>query len=261
MKRTVAPTVAHSHARVAARRLAALTALLLLMLLILPTQLFSQTFGRTLRLQSPRMHGADVEHLQERLRELGVRSVGEIDGWYGPKTAGGVEAFRRIFGFGPSGGGIDPAGLVDRDLWDYLFSEAIDPTLAAVLRFAESTDWSAYTREEADLFGYSTEGAHREVYTDGDGGIVRAVIRYFGETGRRDQHFYFYRDDAVAILEIRARYSMPMYFDEFTNDDTRVEYTLVIRENDRVQEAWNGRLVHSEADLDGELAMITHPDG
>lgn len=256
MKRTVPPTVARSGARVVARRLAVLTALFLLLLIILPTQLFSQTFARTLRLQSPRIHGADVELLQERLVDLGISSVGEIDGWYGPKTAGGVEAFRRIFGFGASGVGIQPAGVVDRDLWDYLFSEAIDPTLAAVLRFAESTDWSAYTREEADLFGYSTEGAHREVYTAGDGGIVRAVIRYFGETGRRDQHFYFYRDNAVAMLEIRARYSMPMYFDEFTNDETRVEYSLVLRENDRVHEARNGRLVRSEADLDGELAMI-----
>lgn len=57
---------------------------------------------RTLHVTSPLMSGADVLELQERLNELGY-PVGEVDGAYGPATAGAVRAFQRDQGLAVDG--------------------------------------------------------------------------------------------------------------------------------------------------------------
>src|SRR5262245_44958807 len=60
--------------------------------LALPTRQaeFGPAFSRPLLLQTPRLHGQDVNAAQQRLRELGYAQVGEVDGIYGPNTAAAV---------------------------------------------------------------------------------------------------------------------------------------------------------------------------
>lgn len=73
-------------------------------------------FGRVLQLQTPRMNGADVRAVQNRLIAL-MRPVraGSGDGWYGPVTTSAVKAFQAA-------NGLSVTGRVDQATWDILFS-------------------------------------------------------------------------------------------------------------------------------------------
>ncbi len=58
--------------------------------------------NRELHLTSPMMNGQDVVDVQSKLEALGY-SPGEIDGKYGPATAGAVRAFQRDHKLGQDG--------------------------------------------------------------------------------------------------------------------------------------------------------------
>lgn len=74
------------------------------------------TFTRLLKVQMPRLHGADVLSVQNRLIALS-QSSGEGDGWYGPNTAKSVSEFQ-------SANGLAVTGQVDKVTWQRLFSPA-----------------------------------------------------------------------------------------------------------------------------------------
>lgn len=87
-------------------------------------------FRRTLRLSTPRMNGADVIALQNRLMDVSkvARGAGG-DGWFGPVTEANVIAFQ-------STNGLAPSGVVDRATWAKLFSSTarfFDPKLAKAI--------------------------------------------------------------------------------------------------------------------------------
>ncbi|WP_337871271.1 peptidoglycan-binding protein [Meiothermus sp.] len=79
-------------------------------------------FSRPLQLQNPRLQGAPVRSLQQRLLELGYREVGPADSIFGPKTQAAVVAFQRRL---QSAGGIKVRtdGVVDSITWANLFSD------------------------------------------------------------------------------------------------------------------------------------------
>lgn len=85
-------------------------------------------FTRTLQLTIPRMKGADVRAVQNRLIRLTrPSSGGEGDGWYGPVTAATVRAFQAA-------NALPVTGRVDRTTWATLFSPAARPFPAASVR-------------------------------------------------------------------------------------------------------------------------------
>ena len=58
---------------------------------------------RTLEVTKPRMHGDDVKIVQTKLVELGFTEIGEIDGYYGPKSEGAVKELKSLIGFPVNG--------------------------------------------------------------------------------------------------------------------------------------------------------------
>jgi len=92
--------------------------LFFLLISVLP----AQDFSRVLQLQSRRMNGADVTRLQRRLTTLGLKSVGPVDGWYGPLTEGAVKTVQYFLGFPQD-------GKVTRALWNTIFDPKQDGNL------------------------------------------------------------------------------------------------------------------------------------
>ncbi len=84
-------------------------------------------FGRTLKVQNARLNGPDVLAVQNRLIALmRPQRPGQGDGWYGPITAQTVRVFQAA-------NGLPATGVVDRDTWNRLFSEAAQGFDAPVL--------------------------------------------------------------------------------------------------------------------------------
>lgn len=79
-------------------------------------------FSRPLQLQNPRLQGAPVRSLQQRLLELGYLEVGPADGIFGPKTQAAVVAFQRRLA-NVSGIKVRTDGTVDSVTWANLFSD------------------------------------------------------------------------------------------------------------------------------------------
>ena len=71
---------------------------------------------RTLEVTKPRMHGDDVKKVQTALVELGFTEVGEIDGYYGPKSESAVKELKSLIGFS-----VD--GYVYEYIYDFLESK------------------------------------------------------------------------------------------------------------------------------------------
>ena len=71
---------------------------------------------RPLALEQPRLQGADVKLVQQRLLDLGYAEVGEADGIFGPKTANGVILFQL-------GNNLPQSNVVDEQTWNRLFSD------------------------------------------------------------------------------------------------------------------------------------------
>ena len=61
------------------------------------------TQERILTVTSPRIYGEDVKFIQTKLIEMGFAEIGEIDGYYGPKTEKAVKDFQSIAGFNSNG--------------------------------------------------------------------------------------------------------------------------------------------------------------
>ena len=61
------------------------------------------TQERILTVTSPRIYGDDVKFIQTKLIEMGFAEIGEIDGYYGPKTEKAVKDFQSIAGFNSNG--------------------------------------------------------------------------------------------------------------------------------------------------------------
>ena len=78
----------------------------------------ARAFQRVLRVTSPRLHGADVTALQNRLMDVSKVARGKGgDGWFGPITEANVLAFQ-------SANALKPTGVVDRTTWDRLFASS-----------------------------------------------------------------------------------------------------------------------------------------
>jgi len=92
--------------------------LFLLAISVLP----AQDFTRVLQFQRNRMNGADVTRLQQRLSTMGLKSVGPVDGWYGPLTEGAVKTVQYYLGFPQD-------GKVTRPLWNTIFDSKQDGAL------------------------------------------------------------------------------------------------------------------------------------
>ena len=71
---------------------------------------------RILAIEEPRLQGADVKLVQQRLLDLGYAEVGEADGIFGPKTANGVIMFQL-------GNNLPQSNVVDEQTWNRLFSD------------------------------------------------------------------------------------------------------------------------------------------
>ena len=72
----------------------------------------SKSKNRILSVTSPRMHGDDVVYIQEKLIEMGFTEIGDIDGYYGPKTETAVKEFQGIIG-------LEPSGIVTHKEYDF----------------------------------------------------------------------------------------------------------------------------------------------
>ncbi|EYB68104.1 peptidoglycan binding domain-containing protein [Deinococcus phoenicis] len=85
-------------------------------------------FTRPLALATPRLNGADVRAVQNRLIALTrPGSGGRGDGWYGPVTAATVRAFQAA-------NALPVTGRVDRATWDALFSHSARTFAASAIR-------------------------------------------------------------------------------------------------------------------------------
>jgi peptidoglycan hydrolase-like protein with peptidoglycan-binding domain len=69
---------------------------------------------RSLYVTTPRLNGDDVAAVQQRLVDLGYVEVGEVDGYYGPKTEFAVLRFQKI-------NGLPDSGMVDEQAWKVIF--------------------------------------------------------------------------------------------------------------------------------------------
>jgi len=85
-------------------------------------KLKAPVFSRPLQLQTPRLSGAQVRGLQQRLLELGYRELGEADDFFGPKTQAAVQAFQRRLA-GVAGIKVRTDGVVDGVTWANLFND------------------------------------------------------------------------------------------------------------------------------------------
>jgi hypothetical protein len=72
--------------------------------------------NRLLFLVNPRLEGADVRHLQQRLLDLGYAEVGNADGIFGNLTDNGVRHFQ-------TNNGLNVDGKVGPLTWEALFSQ------------------------------------------------------------------------------------------------------------------------------------------
>ena len=80
-------------------------ACLVLLLSVFSFCIFAEkaTQERILTVTSPRIYGEDVKFIQTKLIEMGFAEIGEIDGYYGPKTEKAVKDFQSIAGFNSNG--------------------------------------------------------------------------------------------------------------------------------------------------------------
>jgi peptidoglycan hydrolase-like protein with peptidoglycan-binding domain/sugar lactone lactonase YvrE len=123
-------------------------------------------FERTIEVQSPRMEGDDITKLQERLVSLGYTSIGEIDGVYGPYTAGAIKRIQEKAGF-------EVNGIVDEAVWALVFSGD------ASLRFEKP---QAVASEAANQAMANPAGDFEyDLNAAGDGVVIK---KYLGKTGR-----------------------------------------------------------------------------
>jgi peptidoglycan hydrolase-like protein with peptidoglycan-binding domain len=108
----------------------------------------------------PRLNGADVLAVLQRLLSLGSQGIGIADGWYGPKTQTVVKSFQRYMGFNQD-------GVVDQMFWQSLFTVGgIMKQFSADLKSAISLSSGRLAKIERDISGGSAEGGSMTAYID-----------------------------------------------------------------------------------------------
>ena len=66
-----------------------------------------------------------------------------------------------------------------------------------------------YRKVKKDLLGFSVEGGELLAYFDGDS-IMKMVARYYGETGRATDEFYFAEGKLIFVFRKEQRYDRPL---------------------------------------------------
>jgi sugar lactone lactonase YvrE len=115
-------------------------------------------FERIIEVRTPRMEGDDIVKLQEQLVSLGYTSIGEIDGVYGPYTAGAIKAIQEK-------AGLEVNGIVDETVWALVFSDSL---------FAGSGEAGNEMSGRVQVITFAGNG--REGYADGTG--IKAQFAY-----------------------------------------------------------------------------------
>jgi peptidoglycan hydrolase-like protein with peptidoglycan-binding domain len=170
-------------------------------LLFISACAFCADFNRNLALMQPRLNGADVLAVQQRLLALGFPGIGIADGWYGPKTEAVVKAFQLYMGFNQD-------GVVDQMLWQSLFTVGgIMGQFSADLKSANSLSFDRLTKTEKDIPGRSAEGGSMTAYKDRQQDKY-VEIDLFGETGKVHYEVYLFEDRRI-ILKKSYRYPAP----------------------------------------------------
>lgn len=75
----------------------------IVIVLLLVVSLYAQNSRRVLEVKRPRMNGEDVKNIQTKLVNLGFTEVGEIDGYYGPKSEAAIKELKDFIGVSVDG--------------------------------------------------------------------------------------------------------------------------------------------------------------
>jgi peptidoglycan hydrolase-like protein with peptidoglycan-binding domain len=76
----------------------------------------TQNVFTQLAMKNPRINGPEVLALQNRLLELQFYELGDADGYYGPMTETVIKKIQDYRG-------LPATGIVDKELWDFIFDE------------------------------------------------------------------------------------------------------------------------------------------
>lgn len=120
----------------------------ILVLFLLVFSVYAQR--RTLEVTKPRMNGDDVKKVQKELVELGFTEVGEIDGYYGPKSEGAVKELKSLIGFPVN-------GYVNEYLYDFLESKDSDLIFDAIKVYNQNKNKSEQIVYEEGYDFYSRD--------------------------------------------------------------------------------------------------------
>lgn len=195
---------------------------------------------RILQLVEPRMYGEDVRAIQRILADLGVLSVNEIDGWYGPITISAINRLRRYLGFQES-------DTVDIEFHSFM-NNGIDNNMAQTIHAIETSRWESLRRIETDRMAESTEGGHLIRYLD-NGEIKRGILTYYGEIGKVEYDFFIIDSHISVLLKKEYMYKEPIYFDTFNIDDAKITYTTVWKIGGNIYGIDNGRFSQTDVDF------------
>lgn len=90
-------------------------------------------------------------------------------------------------------------------------------------RYAQiNRDLKRYTRVETDLMDESTEGGRLTAYYF-KGAPRKLVARYYGETGRATEEYYFWNNSLFFVLRAEERYRNPIGVDSSPTVRSRQE--------------------------------------
>lgn len=116
---------------------------------------------RTLEVTRPRMNGEDVKMVQTKLVELGFTEVGEIDGYYGPKSEAAVMELKGLTG-------IPAQGYFDI-VYDFLETPDSDLLYKAIKTYNQNkNEKNCVSKEEYSEIGNSAFDPTIYVYKTGN---------------------------------------------------------------------------------------------
>ncbi|MCQ2580018.1 MAG: peptidoglycan-binding protein [Treponemataceae bacterium] len=94
--------------------------------------LFAQSnyLRQVLSVTSPRMYGEDVFFIQKKIVEMGFE-IGEVDGYYGPKTEKAVKSFKDLAGF-------EPDGIIAKTEYDFFDSKEAEVVILGIAAWNEN---------------------------------------------------------------------------------------------------------------------------
>ena len=168
--------------------------------LLFPGLIFSQEFSRVLEVRPSRMNGQDIVNLQGRLIALGFNEIGDADGFYGPRTEQAIKTIQKFSGF-------EENGQVDRQLWNFIFSnEEIKMRFLSLINSVSRHDKNAMDgirgRMQYEYWGYF--GYDYTIYYSSDG-IIR-ILEINGGTGdfAYSEEIFFVDFDRYIIVHNRG---------------------------------------------------------